>query len=355
MFMVHARYGAMSQREAVVSDIDDLSPNEKVVLKTERGTELGTVTSKPSQLGSDVQWTGAGRILRRATPEDLARHRELGGPHRKKTENVCRQMIQQQKLPMQLVYAEYLLGNEKLYFYFMSETRVDFRNLVRDLARQFQTRIELRQIGQREAARLVGDYNCCGHELCCRCFLRKLEPIPMAMARLQKQSLDPSKISGLCGKLKCCLRFEDQVYNELRKQLPERGKRVLCGETCGKVVGCDVYNQRVSVETVEGSHVNVPLAELREAPPGAYEQALQAASAAASESGRRAASSGRFPAAGRPRPNGRTTQVTTPPPPDGQPPANRRPDRNGRPERAGRPDRSPPRPPPAKPDTPGRP
>lgn len=342
MFMVHTRYGAMSQQETVVSDIDDLSLNEKVVLKTERGTELGVVTSKPSQLGSDVQWTGSGRILRRATPEDLAHHRELNCVQRKKTENACREMILQQKLPMRLVYAEYILGNEKLYFYFMSETRVDFRNLVRDLARQFQTRIELRQIGQREAARLVGDYTCCGHELCCRCFLRKLEPIPMAMARLQKQSLDPSKISGMCGKLKCCLRFEDQVYNELRKQLPERGKRVVVGETCGKVVGCDVYNQRVSVETVEGSYVNVPLADLKESPPGAYEQALQAASTSSSESGRRPRASGRFPAAGRGRPTGRTTQVpSNPPTPDSRPTDQRRPDRPPR------------RPPPPASDTPG--
>lgn len=346
MFLVHTRYGAMSQQEAVVSDIDNLSLNEKVVLKTERGTELGVITSKPSQLGSDVQWTGSARILRRATPEDLAQHRELNCVQRKKTENACREMILQQKLPMQLVYAEYLLGNEKLYFYFMSETRVDFRNLVRDLARQFQTRIELRQIGQREAARLVGDYTCCGHELCCRCFLRKLEPIPMAMARLQKQSLDPSKISGMCGKLKCCLRFEDQVYNELRRQLPERGKRVMVGEVCGKVVGCDVYNQRVSVETVEGSYVTVPLAELKEAPQGAYEQAVQAASTASSESGRHPRSSGRFPAAGRGRPNGRTTQLQNPPPPNGKPADSRRPDRQDRPPR---------RPPPPRTDTPGQP
>lgn len=355
MFLVHVRYGAVSQQEGVVSDIDDLSLNEKVVLKTERGTELGTVTSKPSQLGSDVQWTGAGRILRRAASEDLARQREFDCMHRKKTENACREMILQQKLPMQLVYAEYILGNERLYFYFMSETRVDFRNLVRDLARQFQTRIEMRQIGQREAARLVGDYTCCGHELCCRCFLRKLEPIPMAMARLQKQSLDPSKISGMCGKLKCCLRFEDQVYNELRRQLPERGKRVCVGETCGKVVGCDVYNQRVSVETVGGSYVNAALAEVKEAPAGAYEQALQAASAAAAESARRVASSGRFPAAGRDRPNGRSTQVSMPPPSGDKPAELRPPAHPERPSRPNRPDRPSRRPLPAGQDTPGQP
>jgi cell fate regulator YaaT (PSP1 superfamily) len=313
MFLVSARYGAMRQKDSVVTDIEDLRRSEKIVLKTDRGTELGTVNSKPSQLGSDVKWTGTGRILRRATQEDLERYCEQMGCKRKQAENTCREMIEQQKLPMQLVFAEYLLGNEKLYFYFMSETRVDFRSLVRELARRFQTRIELRQIGQREAARLVGDYTCCGHELCCRSFLRKLEPIPMAMARLQKQSLDPSKISGMCGKLKCCLRYEEQVYTELRKKLPERGRRVAVGETFGKVVSCDVYNQRVGVETVEGSFVNVPLAELQDAPPGAYEQALQASSNSG-ESGRRSRVSGRFPPAGRNRSSSRTTQNAIPKP-----------------------------------------
>jgi len=313
MFLVSARYGAMGQKESVVTDIDDLAHSEKVVMKTDRGTELGTINSKPSQLGSDVKWTGTGRILRRASEEDLAKHCEQAGCQRKQAENTCREMIAEQKLPMQLVFAEYLLGNEKLYFYFMSETRVDFRNLVRELARKFQTRIELRQIGQREAARLVGDYTCCGNELCCRSFLRKLEPIPMAMARLQKQSLDPSKISGMCGKLKCCLRYEEQVYTELRKQLPERGRKVKVGETFGKVVNSDVYNQRVSVETIEGSYVTVPLAELDNAPPGAYEEALKASSSSG-ESGRRSRVSGRFPAGGRSRQSGRTTQNAIPKP-----------------------------------------
>lgn len=346
MFLVSTRYGAMNQQESVVTDIDDLHLSEKVVMKTERGTEMGTVTSPPSQLGSDVAWTGSGRILRRATQEDLERARELNCVQRKKAENLCREMIAQQKLSMRLVYAEFLLGNEKLFFYFMSEIRVDFRNLVRDLARHFQTRIELRQIGQREAARLVGDYTCCGQELCCRCFLKKLEPIPMAMARLQKQSLDPSKISGMCGKLKCCLRYEEQVYSELRKKLPERGRRVVVGEACGKVVNCDVYNQRVGVETVEGSYVNVPVSDLKDAPAEVYEQAVQSASSASSESGRRSRVSGRFPNGSRGRSDGRTTQNNAPPgantngesrgrrDPDGSSghrPADRRPPRSNRP------------------------
>jgi cell fate regulator YaaT (PSP1 superfamily) len=280
VFLTTARYGANGNQEPVVTDLEDLRLQDAVVLKTERGTEYGVISSIPQPLATGVTWTGNARVLRKATAEDEEKRRELEGPTRAHSEQVCVSLIEQQQLPMQLVCAEHLLGNEKVYFYFLSETRVDFRNLVRELARVFQTRIELRQIGQREAARLVGDLQSCGQPLCCRAFLRKLEPIPMAMARLQKQSLDPSKISGLCGKLKCCLRFEDAVYNELREKLPERGKWVAAGEKCGRVVSGDVYNQRVTVETAEGSYATLPVAELKLLTPEEV-QAAQATLAAA--------------------------------------------------------------------------
>jgi cell fate regulator YaaT (PSP1 superfamily) len=286
MFLTMARYGANGNQEPVVTDLEGLRLQDAVVLKTERGTEYGVISSIPQPLATGTTWTGNARVLRKATAEDEQKQREMEGPARMHSEQVCVSLIEQEKLPMQLVCAEHLLGNEKVFFYFLSETRVDFRNLVRELARVFQTRIELRQIGQREAARLVGDLQSCGQPLCCRAFLRKLEPIPMAMARLQKQSLDPSKISGLCGKLKCCLRFEDAVYNELREKLPERGKWVTAGEKCGRVVNADVYNQRVTVETTEGAYVTLPVAEIKLLTP----EEIQAAQAAAQASARAPAS-----------------------------------------------------------------
>jgi cell fate regulator YaaT (PSP1 superfamily) len=261
-----ARYGAMQKVEPVQAEIADLRPLEKVVLKTDRGTELGAMLSSSTPLPEGAPPPVGPRVVRRATEDDLGRQAELAGSGRQTSEQACAEMIAQQKLPMSLVCAEHLLGEERICFYFMSEERVDFRNLIRDLSRALQTRIELRQIGPREAARLLGDCQSCGQPLCCRSFLRRLEPIPMSLARLQKQSLDPSKISGQCGKLKCCLRFEEQVYSELRQKLPTRGTTVLVEGVRGQVVQCDVYNQRVTVSTAEGTQITVPAGKTQVVP-----------------------------------------------------------------------------------------
>jgi cell fate regulator YaaT (PSP1 superfamily) len=272
-YLVLTGFGAMRLQEIAQTEWSDLRPFTRVVEKTDRGTELGWVVTTPRRQTQAGQaflpvWNGATRVLRRATEEDLQRQRELDGAVRDHSEKACATLIEQHKLPMRLVCAEHLLGGEKIFFYFISETRVDFRGLVRELARAFQTRIELRQIGPREAAKLVGDCQFCGQELCCRSFLRKLEPIPMSMARTQKQSLDPSKISGLCGKLKCCLRYEDQVYAELRRNLPEKGAAVQAGAARGLVQGTDLYRQRVTVTLEDGTQVTVPVSEIQVLPPG---------------------------------------------------------------------------------------
>jgi cell fate regulator YaaT (PSP1 superfamily) len=130
--------------------------------------------------------------------------------------------VRDMNLPMKIVEAEHLFGGERIVVYFSSGGRVDFRDLVRRLAKEYQTRIELRQVGSRDEARLISDFESCGQECCCRRFLKILDPVNMRMAKLQKATLDPSKISGHCGRLKCCLRYEDEIYKILKEQMPRK-------------------------------------------------------------------------------------------------------------------------------------
>jgi cell fate regulator YaaT (PSP1 superfamily) len=214
------------------------------------------------------------KILRRPTPEDVKRRTAVEKDITPEDIFVCRRLIEKHRLPMRLIGVEHLLGDERILFYFRSEQRVDFRALVRDLARELHTRIELRQIGPRDEARLNGDQGVCGRELCCRSCLRKLEPIPMRMAKLQAPGVDPGKIYGRCGKLKCCLRYEEALYSAQRARLPERGTRVRFSEEGaesfeGEVVGGDAYNERVHVLLPDGSRRTVPLKNVKPVRAGA--------------------------------------------------------------------------------------
>ncbi|HEX2971185.1 MAG TPA: regulatory iron-sulfur-containing complex subunit RicT, partial [Tepidisphaeraceae bacterium] len=197
----------------------------KVVLRTRRGTELGQVmtTTCPEyscsrsitreQLqtyignsgASDYPFSNDGRVLRIATPEDLQEQARIE-QERSKYLTACDALVAEMQLPMKLVDVELLLGGEMATFFFLSENRVDFRNLVKQLAAQFHTRIQMHQVGARDEARLVADYETCGQHCCCRQFLKVLRPVNMGAAKMQKATLDPSKISGRCGRLKCCLR-----------------------------------------------------------------------------------------------------------------------------------------------------
>src|SRR5205807_2004576 len=167
-----------------------------------------------------------GRIVRRLTDEDrtaLARVKEA----ETRELEVCQKLAEQRRLQMELVDVEHLLGGERIVFYFLAEKRVDFRELVKDLARELRTRIEMRQIGVRDEAKLLADYGDCGKPVCCNTHMSVMPPVSMRMAKLQKSTLDPSKISGRCGRLKCCLRFEQDVYEEFQQQLPPPGSRIL--------------------------------------------------------------------------------------------------------------------------------
>ena len=235
----------------------------RVVILTERGIEVGQQVHRTcfgceqsvtrDQMRAYAQTSGEefyqiknGRILRPATEADLAELRHIEEGCRAKLDS-CRAIATELGLQMKIVDCEHIFGGERVVFYFMSEDRVDFRELVRRLAAEFQTRIEMRQVGARDEARLLADYETCGRECCCRNFLKTLRPIGMQMAKLQKATLDPSKVSGRCGRLKCCLRYEHETYEALVKKLPRVGARVVTKEGTGKVIDRQVLTQLVKI------------------------------------------------------------------------------------------------------------
>ncbi len=209
----------------------------------------------------------SGEILRIATAEDnekVSRQRARGTADE---EEYCTRRIAAHKLKMKLAGVEYLFEGEKIIFYFLAEGRVDFRALVRDLAKMYRTRIEMKQIGVRDEARLLAEYEHCGRRLCCKNFLNHLEPVTMRMAKSQKTTLDPSKISGRCGRLMCCLRYEDNVYQDLKRNLPKKGLIVTLSEGKAKVLSQDILLQKLLVETQKGERQIIHASEIIDVAP----------------------------------------------------------------------------------------
>ncbi|MCS6865203.1 MAG: regulatory iron-sulfur-containing complex subunit RicT [Gemmataceae bacterium] len=235
---------------------------DAVIIRTERGQEWGEVLcpATPAAVAAIPEPT-RGEILRTATAADrdkLARLREKQKDQFAKGE----ELIRYHQLPMQLVDVECLFGGERLIFYFLAEGRVDFRELVKSMAREFHTRIELRQIGVRDEAKLLADYGDCGKPVCCNTHMVVMPPVNMRMAKLQKSTLDPSKISGRCGRLKCCLRFEQEVYEEFQKQLPPVGARVVTVKGPGRVLAQEILARRVLIEFEDGRRLPVAVDEV---------------------------------------------------------------------------------------------
>jgi len=195
------------------------------------------------------------------TPEDA---RELARIHeQERTEyRICLRSIEKLGLDMRLVAVEHLFGGERIIVYYLAEGRVDFRELVKLLASEFQTRIEMRQIGVRDEAKLLADYGDCGKPVCCNTHLTEMPPVSMKMAKLQKATLDPTKISGRCGRLKCCLRFEYEMYEKMQKELPPLGSRVRIREGPARVVGHEILAGQLLVETDDRRRRLVPSAEV---------------------------------------------------------------------------------------------
>ena len=235
---------------------------QRVVIHSERGQELGDVLcpSTPEAV-SHLPEPTHGEIKRAMNDEDQAREQQVREHSRKQFEAAGR-LIAEHRLAMQLVDVEPLFGGERIIFYFLAEKRVDFRELVRAMAREFQTRIELRQIGVRDEAKLLADYGDCGKPVCCNTHMTVMPPVSMRMAKIQKSTLDPSKISGRCGRLKCCLRFEQDVYDEFQKQLPQVGTRVLTQKGQGRVLAQELLARRVMVEFEDGRRLPVAVDEI---------------------------------------------------------------------------------------------
>ena len=263
-YLTTVRYGAMHYTARFHANFTGVKFGDTVIVRTERGVEVGNVVSIPRQDEHDGEQT-SGEVLRVATEDDREKLRRIEEEEEPLALKLCQGKIEEHKLPMKLARAEKLFGGHKAVFYFLSDGRVDFRELVKDLATEYQTRIQMVQIGVRDEARLLADYEHCGRELCCRTFIKKLEPVSMKMAKSQKATLDPAKISGRCGRLMCCLRFEDGMYEELKRSLPKKGTRVRLKDGTGDVVSFDVLQQTVRVELDESRRiVTAHVAEIEE-------------------------------------------------------------------------------------------
>ncbi len=207
--------------------------SDRVIARTNRGLEVGEVLCEATNHSLDClenfhhgKPLEKGQILHRQSDEDAYEAQKLYEQERSEY-LVCLEYIAQSGLEMHLVDVEHLYGGERIVVYYLSDSRVDFRQLVKQLAKEFQTRIEMRQIGVRDEAKLLADYGDCGQPVCCNNHLMEMSPVSMQMAKLQKATLDPSKISGRCGRLKCCLRYEYSTYQELKKDLPPVGSEII--------------------------------------------------------------------------------------------------------------------------------
>jgi cell fate regulator YaaT (PSP1 superfamily) len=238
------RCGVMKTLHVMNSSIQ-LQRGARVIARTLRGLELGEVLCEATErVQAQLDSPPGGSVQRRVTEADENEIAHLIAKEAKDCES-CLQIIRELDLPMDLVDVERLFGGERMVIYYLSEDRVDFRDLVKRLAAEFQTRIEMKQIGVRDEAKLLADYGDCGKPVCCNTHLVKMPPVSMKMAKLQKASLDPNKISGRCGRLKCCLRYEYDTYEEARKSLPRIGLDVITASGRGRVVGHELLSRQL--------------------------------------------------------------------------------------------------------------
>ena len=225
--------------------------NDSVIVETARGLEFGTVTMGITDIKEGDVVQPLRKIVRMATDEDIRRHNE-NEKKKAKAMAQCQEKVDKHGLEMKLIDVEYTFDNNKIIFYFTADGRVDFRELVKDLASVFKMRIELRQIGVRDEAKMLGGIGSCGRSLCCNSWLADFEPVSIKMAKVQNLSLNPTKISGICGRLMCCLKYENDVYMELRKGLPDNGEKVKTRDGMGKVVDTNILESKVKVRLYTG-------------------------------------------------------------------------------------------------------
>ena len=261
-YVATLRHGDMHFTARFSARFSGLNMGDKCIIRTDRGVEVGQIVSRVVPLDPKEEPKPSGDILRKMTSQDIEKERQIETELEPAQLQFCQQKIRERNLEMKLCHVEHLFGDTKTIFYFLAQGRVDFRALVKDLALEYHQRIEMRQIGVRDEARMLAYFEHCGRELCCRTFINRLEPVTMKMAKNQKATLDPNKISGRCGRLMCCLRFEDATYEELRKLLPRKGARVMTDEGVGRVISSEVLSQLVRVKLEDGRDTVAPVESL---------------------------------------------------------------------------------------------
>ena len=227
-------------------DTFDVKNGDNVIVATARGMEYGTVTNDIQEVNESEIVAPLKKIIRIATPEDDKKHKE-NVKKKERALQLCQEKIDKHGLVMKLIDVEYTFDNSKIIFYFTADGRVDFRELVKDLASVFKMRIELRQIGVRDEAKMMGGIGGCGRSLCCNSWLADFEPVSIKMAKVQNLSLNPTKISGICGRLLGCLKYENDIYMEMRKGMPEVGERIKTPDGLAKVIDTNILEDIIRV------------------------------------------------------------------------------------------------------------
>lgn len=231
-----------------------------VIVKTERGLEFAKAVTDIHPIDTSKLKEKLPEVVRIATKEDFKIHKE-----NKRLENeamkYCQKLAKKYKLDMDIMNCSYTLNKDQMMFKFYSENRIDFRNLAKELAKVYKTRIELRQIGVRDKAKEIGGYGSCGQPLCCKRFLKDFDSVSISMAKDQNLSLNPTKINGLCGRLLCCLKYENECYKKCQKGLPSVGKSVEYDGNTGKVISVDILNRKYKLLLPNGNIQEVELCD----------------------------------------------------------------------------------------------
>ncbi|HHY22734.1 MAG TPA: stage 0 sporulation family protein [Clostridiaceae bacterium] len=237
-------------------DDQNIDENTYVIVETARGIEMGKVVLPNREVDIEEIVAPLKKVIRIATEEDIEHHKENIG-NEKEAMDICLQKIKEHNLDMKLIDVEYTFDNNKILFYFTADGRIDFRELVKDLAAIFKTRIELRQIGVRDETKMMGGIGICGRVLCCKGFLCEFQPVSIKMAKEQGLSLNPSKISGCCGRLMCCLKYEHEAYEEVLKKMPKVGALVSTPEGQGIVIDTNLLKETAKIK-LENENENEP-------------------------------------------------------------------------------------------------
>ncbi len=245
----------------------ELHEGDHVIAETARGSEFGEIMLDPKEVTDDEIVSPLRKVIREASESDIRRE-ETNRQKEKQAYTCCQQKIQQHDLPMKLIDAEYCFDGSQVTFFFSAEARVDFRELVKDLAGALRTKVQLHQVGVRDEAKLFGGLGPCGRMLCCTTFMSDFEPVSMKMAKEQSLFLNPLKFSGTCGKLMCCLKYEYHTYKEAKQRLPNMGSIIETPKGSGKVIDMNVISESIGVVFEDGSNARYSIEELGYVKPG---------------------------------------------------------------------------------------